>query len=77
VRARALARCETREAPIPALLPLVSGDDDPLGTEDLATHKLPLEQAPEAYESFQKKQDGVIKVLLPGMRTRDANSAAL
>jgi len=37
------ARCETREALIPALLPLVSGDDDPLGTEDLATHKLPLE----------------------------------
>ena len=44
------------------LLPLL-GDDDPLGTEDLATHKLPLEQAPTGYELFQKKQDGCVKVL--------------
>jgi threonine dehydrogenase-like Zn-dependent dehydrogenase len=49
---------------IPDLLPLVSGDDDPLGTEDLATHVLPLEDAPHAYEMFQKKQEGAIKVLL-------------
>jgi threonine dehydrogenase-like Zn-dependent dehydrogenase len=28
------------------------------------THKLPLEQAPHAYEIFQKKQDGCIKVVL-------------
>ncbi|MGH8903521.1 MAG: zinc-dependent alcohol dehydrogenase [Egibacteraceae bacterium] len=46
------------------LMPLVLRDDDPLGTEDLATHKLPLEQGPYAYEIFQKKQDGCIKVLL-------------
>ena len=39
-------------------------DSDPLGVEDLATHKLPLEQAPYAYEIFQKKQDGAIKILL-------------
>ncbi|MBA2475008.1 MAG: glutathione-dependent formaldehyde dehydrogenase [Actinobacteria bacterium] len=45
------------------ILPLL-GDDDPLGTEDLATHMLPLEQAPHAYEIFQKKRDGAIKVLL-------------
>jgi threonine dehydrogenase-like Zn-dependent dehydrogenase len=32
--------------------------------EDLATHKLPLEQAPHAYDIFQKKQDGAIKILL-------------
>jgi len=44
------------------LLPLL-GDDDPLRTEDLATHKLPLEEAPRAYELFQKKEDGCIKVL--------------
>jgi threonine dehydrogenase-like Zn-dependent dehydrogenase len=42
----------------------VSGDDDPLGTEDLATHVLPLDEAPHAYEIFQKKEDGAIKVLL-------------
>jgi threonine dehydrogenase-like Zn-dependent dehydrogenase len=46
------------------LLPLVQAEDDPLGVEDLATHKLPLDQAPHAYEIFQKKQDGAIKILL-------------
>ena len=46
------------------ILPLLSEDGDPLGTEDLATHKLSLEQAPEAYEMFQKKENGAIKVLL-------------
>ena len=45
------------------ILPLVSGDDDPLGTEDFATHHLPLEQAPEAYAMFQEKRDGAIKVV--------------
>jgi len=49
---------------IDEILPLVSDDADPLGVEDLATHKLPLEQAPHAYEIFQKKQDGAIKILL-------------
>ena len=46
------------------ILPLVTKDDDPLGTEDFATHRVPLEQAPHAYEIFQKKQDGAFKVLL-------------
>ncbi|MCT2582869.1 zinc-dependent alcohol dehydrogenase [Actinophytocola gossypii] len=46
------------------ILPLVTRDDDPLGVEDLATHKLPLADAPHAYEIFQKKQDGAIKILL-------------
>ena len=46
------------------ILPLVTGDDDPLGTEDLATHTLPLTEAPHGYDIFQKKQDGAIKVLL-------------
>jgi threonine dehydrogenase-like Zn-dependent dehydrogenase len=49
---------------IPEVLPLVQGEGDPLGAEDLATHHLPLEEAPRAYEMFQKKQDGAIKVLL-------------
>ncbi|MFA4927599.1 MAG: zinc-dependent alcohol dehydrogenase [Patulibacter sp.] len=49
---------------IDELMPLVTGDDDPLGVEDLATHKLPLEEGPQAYETFQKKQDGMIKTLL-------------
>ncbi|MFE7183471.1 zinc-dependent alcohol dehydrogenase [Streptomyces erythrochromogenes] len=44
------------------LLPLLT-DGDPLGVEDFATHRMPLEQAPDAYEMFQKKQDGAVKVL--------------
>jgi threonine dehydrogenase-like Zn-dependent dehydrogenase len=46
------------------IIPLVEDDSDPLGVEDLATHKLPLDQAPHAYEIFQRKQDGAIKILL-------------
>ena len=46
------------------ILPLVIDDADPLGTEDLVTHKLPLEQAPHGYEIFQKKEDRAIKVVL-------------
>jgi threonine dehydrogenase-like Zn-dependent dehydrogenase len=46
------------------ILPLVCDDADPLGTEDLATHVVPLEEAPHAYEMFQKKDDGCIKVVL-------------
>jgi threonine dehydrogenase-like Zn-dependent dehydrogenase len=46
------------------IVPLLTGDGDPLGTEDLVTHRLPLEQAPQGYEIFQKKEDGAIKVML-------------
>jgi threonine dehydrogenase-like Zn-dependent dehydrogenase len=49
---------------IDEIMPLLLDDSDPLGVEDLATHKLPLDQAPHAYEIFQKKQDGAIKILL-------------
>ncbi|MEU9840173.1 zinc-dependent alcohol dehydrogenase [Actinomadura sp. NPDC048032] len=49
------------------LMPLVADDADPLGVMDLATHRWPLEKAPEAYEMFQKKRDGAVKILLrPG-----------
>jgi threonine dehydrogenase-like Zn-dependent dehydrogenase len=44
------------------LLPLLT-DGDPFDVESFATHHLPLEQAPEAYEHFQKKQDGMVKVV--------------
>jgi threonine dehydrogenase-like Zn-dependent dehydrogenase len=46
------------------ILPLLEGDEDPLGVDDLATHHLPLEDAPRAYQMFQKKQDGAVKILL-------------
>jgi threonine dehydrogenase-like Zn-dependent dehydrogenase len=45
------------------ILPLLSGDDDPLGVDSFATHHLPLAEAPEAYEMFQKKEDGAFKVV--------------
>jgi threonine dehydrogenase-like Zn-dependent dehydrogenase len=46
------------------IMPMVLDETDPLGTSDLATHLLPLEQAPHGYEIFQAKQDACIKVLL-------------
>lgn len=45
------------------ILPLLN-DDDPLGTEDLKTHTLPLTDAPHGYDIFQKKEDGAIKCVL-------------
>ncbi|MDP4510822.1 zinc-dependent alcohol dehydrogenase [Nonomuraea turcica] len=49
---------------ISRLMPLVTDEADPLGVMDLTTHRMPLEQAPRAYEMFQKKADGAIKILL-------------
>ena len=46
------------------VLPLVDGESDPLGVRDLATHRMPLQQAPRGYEQFQRKTDATIKVLL-------------
>jgi threonine dehydrogenase-like Zn-dependent dehydrogenase len=54
------------------LLPLL-GEEDPLGTEDLATHTLPLDRAPHGYDIFQRKLDGCIKVVLrPGDLVNEA-----
>ncbi|GGO70917.1 zinc-dependent alcohol dehydrogenase [Nocardioides deserti] len=44
------------------ILPLLT-DGDPLGTEDFATHHLPLDAAPEAYAKFRAKEDGMVKVV--------------
>jgi threonine dehydrogenase-like Zn-dependent dehydrogenase len=48
---------------VPELMPLLE-HADPLGVEGFASHHLPLEAGPEAYEKFQKKEDGFVKVLL-------------
>jgi threonine dehydrogenase-like Zn-dependent dehydrogenase len=48
---------------VPDILPLLT-DADPLGVDGFATHHLPLADAPEAYATFQKKQDGMVKTLL-------------
>jgi threonine dehydrogenase-like Zn-dependent dehydrogenase len=45
------------------ILPLLT-DDDPLGVELFATHRIPLADAPQAYEAFQKKTNGTVKVVM-------------
>jgi S-(hydroxymethyl)glutathione dehydrogenase/alcohol dehydrogenase len=45
------------------IMPLLLDDSDPLGTEQFATHSVPLAEAPSAYENFQKKADGTVKVV--------------
>ena len=48
------------------LLPLLD-DHDVLGVDTFATHHLPLDEAPDAYATFQRKEDGMVKVVLqPG-----------
>jgi threonine dehydrogenase-like Zn-dependent dehydrogenase len=48
---------------VPDIMPLLL-DGDPLGTESFASHHVPLDDAPAAYERFQKKEDGCFKVVL-------------
>jgi threonine dehydrogenase-like Zn-dependent dehydrogenase len=50
-------------AHVPKIMPLLT-DDDPLGVDTFATHKVPLAQAPDAYAKFQDKSDGAVKILL-------------
>ncbi len=49
---------------IDEILPVVQADGDPLGLEDFATHREPLEAAPAAYKMFQDKTDACFKVVL-------------
>jgi len=46
------------------LMPLVEDPTDPLGTEDLVTHPVPLSEAAAMYDVFKNKEDGCIKVVL-------------
>ncbi|WP_326595510.1 zinc-dependent alcohol dehydrogenase [Streptomyces sp. NBC_01803] len=45
---------------VPDILPLLAGDDDPLGVDGFATHHLPLARAADAYQMFQHKDAGKI-----------------
>ncbi len=45
------------------ILALLQQDEDVLGVESFATHHVPLEQAPEAYSTFQTKDDGAVKIV--------------
>ncbi|MEU6552290.1 zinc-dependent alcohol dehydrogenase [Streptomyces sp. NPDC046915] len=44
------------------ILPYLT-DEDPLGVDDFATHRVPLSEAPHAYDMFQRKQEGAVKIL--------------
>lgn len=44
------------------ILPLLT-DQDPLGVDDFATHHIALDEAAHAYDIFQKKEDGAIKIV--------------
>ena len=46
------------------LMAIVDQPEDVLGLESLATHHVPLDQAPEMYGTFQRKDDGCLKVVL-------------
>jgi len=48
---------------VPDILPLLD-DEDVLGVESFATHRVPLSEAPHAYETFQKKEDGAVKFVM-------------
>ena len=45
------------------ILALLNKAEDVLGVETFATHHLSLDEAPDAYETFQKKQDGAVKIV--------------
>ena len=48
----------------PDLLEDLKQSEDVFGVDDLATHRVPLEQAPQMYDLFQRKADGCRKVVL-------------
>ncbi|TDC40205.1 glutathione-dependent formaldehyde dehydrogenase [Micromonospora sp. 15K316] len=58
-----MGQCHVRRW-VDEILPLLDRDDDPLGVADLCSHRMPLQRAPEAYEMFQAKRDGCVKVVL-------------
>lgn len=50
-------------APGPTSCSVVLKEADPWDVESFATHHLPLEDTPSAYEHFQKKEEGMVKVV--------------
>ena len=48
---------------VPDIMPLLD-DEDVLGVESFATHRVPLTEAPHAYATFQKKEDGAVKFVM-------------
>src|SRR3546814_15014068 len=52
------------------IMPLLT-ERDPLGVDGFATHRIPLSEGPAAYEAFQKKQDGAIKIIFRPHRSEE------
>ena len=48
---------------VPDILPILT-EGDPLGVDEFATHRVPLEDAKQAYADFRQKKNGTVKVLL-------------
>ncbi|MCW3038488.1 MAG: glutathione-dependent formaldehyde dehydrogenase [Solirubrobacterales bacterium] len=48
---------------VPEIMPLLTGEDDPLGVDTFATHHVPLTDAPDAYKTFQDKSDNAFKIV--------------
>ena len=46
------------------LFGVLARDEDVFGVDDLASHRVPLGQAPEMYDLFQRKADACVKVVL-------------
>lgn len=45
------------------VIALIEDSADPLGLQDFVTHRLPLAEAPSAYQRFQDKHEGMYKVI--------------
>jgi threonine dehydrogenase-like Zn-dependent dehydrogenase len=58
-----MGQCNVRKW-IQDILPLVEDSTDPLGVLDLTTHSVGIDEAPQAYQTFQEKSDGCIKVVI-------------
>ena len=54
-------QCHVQRYTRPLLDRIESGEIDP---SFVITHRMPLEQAPEAYETFKHKRDDCVKVVL-------------
>jgi threonine dehydrogenase-like Zn-dependent dehydrogenase len=48
---------------IPDIVPFLT-EDDPLGVDECATHRLPLAEAGAACGMFRRKADGAVKIML-------------
>jgi len=64
-----MGQCHVRRW-IDEIMPYLHDDADPLGVEDMASHYLPLDEAPHGYEIFQQKREGCTKVILQPDRTQ-------